>query len=273
MHHGEDCGEGDQGRSADVHLVDQLAHMTSNDVASRRRDSAYDFDRAVLPYLGQWLPDGRFVSVEDAPSHPAIEIVDTVAGIDGWFISGDATRLQAIASRVQYGTEPYESFTIRASRPSGAVTELAKRLEALQDRDGHLVVPHYTVQAWVERRRTGRALLVLMVLTQDLFEFVARHPDKVEHRRNHADETEFLVVWAADLRAAGYEVHEGGQFDITIRQRGGEAWSPWAPDDEEEDEDAEEVYGYWTDEHDCMYCGVGLTRSGEVCPACGTFQV
>jgi hypothetical protein len=251
----------------------------TGDVESRLWDSAYDFRRVVLPILAWWLPQGRFVSVEDAPNHPAVKAVDTVAGIDGWVISEGSTRLQGIASRVQYGTEPYESFTIRARRPSGAVTKLAKRLQALRDRDEHYVVPHYTVQAWVERRRTGRALLVLMVRTQDLFAFVVDHPDKVERRRNPADGTEFLVVWADDLRAAGFDVKQGGTtYDVTIRQRGGQAYSPadLAAAEYEEEEDVDDVNGYWEDEEDddgyCMYCAVGFSSSGEVCPARGTFR-
>jgi hypothetical protein len=250
-----------------------------SDVESRLWDSAFDFQRAVLPILRLWLP-GDFISVEDAPRHPAVKVVDVVAGIDGWYVTEGSTRLQGIASRVQYGPEPYESFTIRASRSSGAATELEKRTAALRDRDEHYVLPHYTVQSWVERPRTGRALMVLMVRTLDLFEFVLAHLDKVERRRNPVDGSEFLVVWAADLRAAGYEVKEGGEFDITIQLRGGHIWSPYDPDedfdDEPEDED-EDVYGYWN-ENDrdavCAYCGVGgIVGTGERCPACGMFQV
>jgi hypothetical protein len=94
------------------------------------------------------------------------------------------TRLKGIASRVQYRAEPYESFTVRSRRPSGAATELVKRLEALRAPDGHSVVPLYTVHAWVERRRAGSALLVLMVQTQDLFEFIERYREKLERRSN-----------------------------------------------------------------------------------------
>jgi hypothetical protein len=122
-------------------------------------------------------------------------------------------------------------------------------------------------------------MLVMMVRTQDLFEFVIQQRDRVEHRMNPTDRTEFLVVWAADLRAAGYEVKQGGDtYDVTIRLRGGE-WSPFEAEEEDlGDGESDEVYGYWADEDEdfegpCMYCGVGLASSGEVCPACGTFQV
>jgi len=253
----------------------------NDEVESRLWDSAFDFQRAVLPVLRWWLP-GDFISIEDAPSHPAVKVVDVVAGIDGWYITEAGTRLQGIASRVQYGPEPYESFTIRARRPSGAATELEKRVAALRDRDEHAVVPHYTVQAWVERPRTGRALMVLMVRTLDLLQFVLTHPEKIERRLNPADRSEFVVVWAADLREAGIDVKTGGTtYDVTYRLRGGEAWSP--TDEAKEDYEAylaegedDDVYGYWDEDDEgaeCMYCGVGLVSSGQVCPACGTFRV
>jgi hypothetical protein len=247
-------------------------------------DSAFDFHRVVLPFIRGWLPPGEFVRVEDAPRTRALEVVDQVAGVDAWYVSG-STRLQGIASRVQWGTKTYESFTIRSWLPTGAPTELAKRLEALRDHGEHLVVPHFTVQAWVDRRRTGRLLMVMMIPTEELFTFVVEHPEKVEHRRN-GDGTEFIVVWAEDLRAAGYAVRQGGEFDIEIGLRGGRFWSPYSVPDEQEadvpdededdglDDDGGDVFGFWSeDDHDvCAYCGVGMARSGEVCPACGTFR-
>jgi len=87
----------------------------------------------------------------------------------------------------------------------------------------------------------------------------------------------FLVVWVDDLREAGISVKQGGTtFDVTIRQRGGRTWSPADSLDFEEDE-YDEDDDDWDDEYDqeayCAYCAVGLASSGEVCPACGTFQV
>ncbi len=238
------------------------------EVAANLWDSAFDFRRVVLPFIREWLHPGIFIPVEAEAGPPALHVVDTVAGVDSWYVSG-GTRLQGIASRVQYGREPYESFTIRSRLPSGSPTELAKRLEALQRHGEHFVVPHYTVQAWVERRRTGRLLLVLMVTTQDLFEFVVAFPEKVEQRRNPNDGSEFTVAWADDLRGAGYEVREGGEYDITIRLRGGRAWSPWTPDEEEE---MEEVVGYWREEEDVPEDCIYPTDPGDFCPSCGDFH-
>ncbi len=234
-------------------------------------DSAFDFKRVVLQVVRRWLPPGVFLTVEGEGEQPALKVVDTVAGIDSWYVSGD-TRLQGIACRVQYGEVPFESFTIRSRLPSGAPTELGKRLDALARHDEHFVVPQFTVQAWVERRRTGRPLMVLLVRTQDLFSFVVEHPEKVEHRRNPEDGTEFLVVWADDLRAAGIRVEAWYQLDMAFRLRDGQWWQTPSPEEMEQAEaEAEatdeadeegEVYAWWDE---CDY----PTAPGDMCPMCG----
>ena len=71
-------------------------------------------------------PGALFISVDDAPRHPAVKFVDVVASIDGWYITEGSTRLQGIARRVQYVPEPYESFTIRASPLNAARTSAEK---------------------------------------------------------------------------------------------------------------------------------------------------
>ncbi len=95
------------------------------DVDANLWDSAFDFTRIVLPVVRRWLPPGLYLTVEGEGEQPALKVVDTVAGIDRWYVSGD-TRLQGIACRVQYGEVPFESFTIkrtcRVSRPYPVLT-------------------------------------------------------------------------------------------------------------------------------------------------------
>jgi hypothetical protein len=67
---------------------------------------------------------------------------------------------------------PHDRFTIRVRRPSGARTELAERLAALESADRHLVMPHYVAQACVTRPRSGQLVLVLVVPTEALFRYV-----------------------------------------------------------------------------------------------------
>jgi len=62
VHHGEDCGEGDQGRSADVHLVDQLSH-----IEHRGREPEEDNDEEQPPFVTD--PDGRGEEGGDGDDH------------------------------------------------------------------------------------------------------------------------------------------------------------------------------------------------------------
>ena len=196
----------------------------SEDINAKLWDAAFDFSRVVVPMLSEWLPRGEYIPIE-SNEEPALAAVDQVGGVDGWFVSG-STRLQGIAHRIQYADEPWESFTVRSRLPSGAPTELEKRLAALQDLEEHFVVPAYTLQAYVERRRVGRLLMALMVKTRDLFEFIAEHPESTQQRTNPEDGTEFLVVWAQDLIEAGHEVRIWVDEGVRVRLKEGRAYHP-----------------------------------------------
>jgi len=73
-------------------------------IESRLWNSAFDFHRAVVPFLANWLPDGYFLGVEDAPDHPAVRVLDLVAGIDAWYVSAGSTWLAP-----GFGSTRYES--------------------------------------------------------------------------------------------------------------------------------------------------------------------
>lgn len=181
------------------------------DVAENLWDSAFDFKRVVWPAIQVIFP-GAYVVTTEGERGDAAEVVDQVGGIDLWLVR-DGTRLQGIASRLQY-REVWESFTIRARTAAGNISELDKKMAALRDRDEHFVVPNYTVQAYVERRRTGDLLLAIMIKTEDLFSFIEARPDLVQRRKNPADGSEFVVVWADDLRRAGVKVWNFAGRDV-----------------------------------------------------------
>jgi hypothetical protein len=215
--------------------------------------------------------------------NPALTALDKYGGIDCLFVTDDG-QLQGIAHRVNWRPEPIENFTVTVSRPSGAPTEFDRRLQTFRRSDEHFVVPHYTVQAFVERRRTGRLLLCMMVDTRDLFEFIVANPDYLDPRRNPYDGSTFIGIWTEDLRRAGVRVFEGGTcFDTTILVPGGGAWVPYVIDDPfdprdetayskyrmaEEEEDDE---GPWYDEDDdeCIE-PIGY---GDFCPRCGDIHL
>jgi hypothetical protein len=148
---------------------------------------------------------GELHAVEGATRAEFGHMLDVYAGIDSFRVVRGAG-VQGIASRVQYTQQPFASFTVREKRTAGGETELAKRMRALKDRDGLWVVPAFTVQAYVERPRSGRLLYACCIRTPQLFDFIEQHPELLERRLNPADGTQFVVVWVADLLGVGHDV-------------------------------------------------------------------
>lgn len=70
--------------------------------------------------------------------------LDMKAGIDAWQLV-DNVGARGIASRVQFDTKSWDTFTIRYIRASGAETEFAKRLRALDDAANGWASPHLTM--------------------------------------------------------------------------------------------------------------------------------
>jgi len=189
-----------------------------SDVHSNIRDSSFDFQRVVWPVVAPWCGGGRLQPVEGTTDHAFARALDLLAGIDGFQIV-DGRGIRGIASRVQYRNSPYSSFTIRTRPSGGGETEFDKRVRALEDRQGAWLLPKFTVQAYVSRRRTGDLLYVCMVDTADLFRFILEHPDYVDQRRN-SDASEFMIVWCEDLSSSGSHVWEYTASGTSVRTGG-----------------------------------------------------
>lgn len=123
----------------------------------------------VWPAVAHFCGGGELVSVEGSPiaTHLAL---DMLAGIDGYQRHTDRG-LRGVASRVQpiwRWVRPWDTFTIRLSRISGAETEYVKRLFAIENPCGGWMYAHLTIQAYV-CRETGALLSAAVVRTKDLF--------------------------------------------------------------------------------------------------------
>lgn len=166
--------------------------------------SARDFVEIVWPVIAPVCGGGRLEPVELQHDHRFARDLDVLAGVDAWQVS-DGRGIRGIASRVQYGSA-WPSFTIRAARTSGAETELAKRLAALNEDDAGWLLPGLSAHAYLEAE--GGPLLVAYVCeTRPLYRYL-RDGGRRTRRTNPADGNEFLVVWIDDLRTAGVEVRE-----------------------------------------------------------------
>lgn len=155
---------------------------------------------------------GELIPVESATAVSLQATFDTLAGIDAWHLCHEQRAMRGIASRVQTIAdehEPYNTFTIRYKRSSGAETEFAKRLAAIRDRDGGWLYPHLTCQAYIDQRKE-KLLSCAVVRTEDLYvyadDWLGYDNDRARIMVNGADGNEFIVVKWASLQGDGMRV-------------------------------------------------------------------
>jgi hypothetical protein len=172
-------------------------------------DSAYDFLRVVWPEMEQFCAGGRLEPVESTTSRRRIDHdLDILAGIDAWHMLDSKGVMRGIASRVQWGSKNWRTFTIRESRPKGTTTEFAKRLYALDHLDQGWLFPSLTIQAYVSKQRTGRLLGAAIIHTSDLFKYAREHSAKRSPRYASNGGEGFKHYGWDELFKAGYPLGE-----------------------------------------------------------------
>jgi hypothetical protein len=137
------------------------------------------------------------IPVESVVQTSFAKLLDVEAGVDLWIIR-EGVGITPIASRVQWvapGCRPYNSFTIRCWRVSGADTELQKRLRGCE---GRVLWPFVTVQAYL-CRDTGRLRSVGAVSTKSLVEHWEHFPE----RTNGDGRSAFRVAYWRHLEQLG----------------------------------------------------------------------
>lgn len=149
-----------------------LALVGASPVMQDLSDSSFDFSRLVWPQMADWLGGGQLTQVESVTATGFARQLDLLAGIDAWQVNVAQSVMRGLASRIQWGPKPYNTFTIRYRRESGGKTEFSKRLSAIRDQDA--LFPHYTVQAYITHRRYGQLLSAAAISTRDLYEIAAQ---------------------------------------------------------------------------------------------------
>ena len=129
----------------------------------------------VWPMCSAYCGGGEIMQMEGHTDSQLKLLLDQRAGIDGWHIHNNGMR--GIAARIQLRVN-YKTFTIRMSRDSGAETEYAKRLFAIESNDGWLY-PVLTIHAYAETE-TGPILSVGVAKTSDIISYIqaGRHYER-----------------------------------------------------------------------------------------------
>lgn len=126
-------------------------------------NSAADFLGIVWPAIQKDLGGGELIPVESIADKGMATLLDQRSGIDAWHLSQNH-QIRGIASRIQWAEEPWNTFTVRYSRDSGAETEYGKRKRDIAADKGWLY-PHLTIQAYINE---GKLLSAAVVQTTAL---------------------------------------------------------------------------------------------------------
>jgi hypothetical protein len=136
--------------------------------------SARAFVQKVWPILKQRI-GGELIPVETNTSSELFRLLDQRAGIDEWHWGGDKG-IRGMASRVQWikpGYAPWNTFTMRKSRDSGAKTEYQKRVEAIQSNEGWMY-PALTVQAYIRDNENAELLSFGLAYTDEIIDYILK---------------------------------------------------------------------------------------------------
>ena len=130
-------------------------------------ESAEAFLELVWPIMAKYV-GGRLLPIETDGQDESKKALDTLAGIDAWYIL-DGVGMHGVASRVQWVSTSYDTFTIRYGLPSGGDTEWQKRVRAL--REGY-EAPYWTAQGYAALPKSENRLLNAgFTLTTTLYEY------------------------------------------------------------------------------------------------------
>jgi len=160
-------------------------------VKSDMERSASAFLSIVWPVIS--VHNYKLIQMENVIDSNFAKDLDMRAGIDAWIkaprgILGVATRIQII----EKGKDPWDSYTIRHERDTGASTEYVKRWTAIKD---DFLYPQATVQAYLSSWK-GPILSVGISLTRDIYKCIEE--GQYDKRRNV--NANFIVVYWSVMR-------------------------------------------------------------------------
>lgn len=156
------------------------------------------FVEQVWPIIKPFLDNGELMSMEGRPDIELAKQLDMKAGIDGWQIHKDGIR--GIASRIQESKRLWDTFTIRLSRDSGAITEFEKRLKAIESPDRGWIYPALTVQAYAATKK-GPILSCGITNTKDLIQYIK---SGLHYTRRTSNASFAVCIWRKMIKNGYY---------------------------------------------------------------------
>lgn len=172
-----------------------------------------DMHKAMLyvdkarPVISKLLNGGELLAVEGTDDHVCL-MLDTTCGTDYFQVYKQRGLVWGIASRMQEidtgrFAKPFNTFTVRKARASGAVTEYEKRRLAIQNGG---VYPYLTMQGYVDKN-SGELMSLGIAKTTDVMDFVDKGLAAVKHTgQEQIGQAQFYVVGWDKFRDAGYTI-------------------------------------------------------------------
>ena len=138
-----------------------------NNVDENIRQSAKDFKNIVWPEFKDHLGGGKLIPVETVSDSWFCDLLDWQAGIDAWQVV-DGGGIRGIASRVQWGSKLWNSWTVRTAKHKfGRRVEARTEFQRFTDIDFTLLKPAYIIQAYLDKKG-GRLLSAACVDMQTM---------------------------------------------------------------------------------------------------------
>lgn len=172
---------------------------TPSSVQNDMEWSAKLFCDNVWPIIREHLDGGDLMKMEGRPDVELAKQLDMKAGIDGWHLH--KTGMRGIASRIQETTRPWNTFTVRMSRHSGAITEFEKRKNAILESKRGWIFPAITVQAYAHTKQ-GPIIACGIAKTADIIDFI----EKGLHYTKPTTNAWFAVCGWDKMKRNGYKV-------------------------------------------------------------------
>ncbi len=170
---------------------------------SQQARSTAAFARFVRPVLEEKLGGKIEIAEGDSSDHTG-QMLDRAAGLDAYCHTRSG--VIGIASRVQFMVWKKYTFTIRLWVPSGAPTEMFKRITAI--RSGQHLRPDVTTHAYI----IGGELEALGVVNSDkLYSLAGARLDAgtLDTKEAHDDGVVFGWIDFADAEADWYDPQRG----------------------------------------------------------------
>lgn len=172
-------------------------------VMSDMRQSMSRVEKAK-PIIAQILNGGEIIPVE-GDDNEVCKLLDMTCGTDYLQAYKDKGLVWGVASRIQtikQGYKPYNTFTVRKARESGAVTEYEKRAYAIKHGG---VYPFLTMQAYVDEN--DNFLSIGIAKTTDIMDFVEKGLADTNHTgKQQIGQAAFYVCRWSKMQENGYKV-------------------------------------------------------------------